>query len=176
MPQTDTRAEDTVALVETILNTHHVYLKRHLPLLSIALRDAVAPASGHAPTHEFAEAFVLLRNELTAHLEKEEQILFPTIHELCAARAEARPAALMPCGVHGPIGQMRLEHTQAKALLQRLVAAADLPGDDERAPRISDAVRGQVRDLEADLREHIRKEDDLLFPQAEALFDSAAAP
>lgn len=82
------------------------------------------------------------------HHAKEEQHLFP---------------ALVQAGVPaagGPVGVMIEEHTEGRALLQAM--AEDHPG------RRAEAAQRYVRLL----RDHIDKENGVLFPLAEAVLDS----
>ena len=176
MPDTTTIGQETVELVRTILDTHHVFMREHMPGLRADLDAAAQAAPDHGPTQDFAQQFRALAGELGLHLEKEEQVLFPMIEELNAAAAVGRSPQIMACGVHGPVAQMRHEHTGAKQVIGELLAAVNLPSEDANAPQLSDDVRDAVRALEADLQEHIRKEDDLLFPKAEALFDAVTGP
>lgn len=82
------------------------------------------------------------------HHAKEESLLFP---------------ALVKAGVPsegGPIGVMLEEHVQGRALIQRMATAGDA------APRAK-AAQDYVRLL----RDHIAKEDGILWPLAEAVLD-----
>lgn len=166
---------EAVELVRTIVDTHHVFMKDHMPALYDAARASVQGAQGHEPTETFGRTVGALYTDIMQHLQKEEQVLFPMIEELHGAQTMGREPNIMGCGVHGPVAQMRHEHGVVKELLDRLTTAIDLPAGDPAAPCISDDIRGQVRALRDDLFEHIRKEDDLLFPKAEALFDTVAA-
>src|SRR4030066_101471 len=69
------------ALCSRICDTHHVYLREHLPrLAALIVREngnIDPPARGAMKT--IAERFRALSGEITSHLMKEEQILFPTI-------------------------------------------------------------------------------------------------
>lgn len=172
MTDVETVGREAVELLHTILDTHHVFVKTHVPALGTAIRAAAAAAPDHGPTQEFAETYALLEADLTAHLQKEEQVLFPMIEELHGAAAMGREPQIMPCGVHAPINQMHVEHQQATHLIGRLAAAAALPTADAQAPRVGDHIRADIAALEADLREHIHKEEDLLFPKAGTLFDA----
>ena len=85
------------------------------------------------------------------HHAKEEQSLFP---------------ALVKAGVPsqgGPVGVMLAEHEQGRALIRAMVSE---PGAPERAS----AARRYV----ALLREHIAKEDGVLWPMAESVLDDRA--
>ncbi len=137
------------ALAQQILDTHHALLKRELPRLEAAFRQG-DPA--------LRRPFERLCRTLEAHLQKEEQILFPAILALCA-RGE-----LSGCGVLGPIRQMEHEHEEIRAIEAELRQAAALAG-----PLEADLVA-----LLDDLAQHARTEDEALFPAALALSEPAA--
>jgi hemerythrin-like domain-containing protein len=87
------------------------------------------------------------------HHQKEEGVLF-----------KAMTAAGMPRG-QGPIAVMLSEHEQARTYTRNLLEAAErLQGGNEQAAR---EVVGYARGYVALLRQHIAKEDNVLFPMAE---------
>jgi hemerythrin-like domain-containing protein len=94
------------------------------------------------------------------HHQKEEGVLFP-----------AMAAAGMPRG-EGPIAVMMDEHEQARALTRALEEAARGLERGEDAARTA-AVRA-ARDYAALLRQHIQKEDHVLFPMAEHVIPISA--
>ncbi|MFY0526854.1 iron-sulfur cluster repair di-iron protein [Archangium gephyra] len=103
---------------------------------------------------QLADTFVLLKDELEPHMEKEERILFPWI-------LSGRP---VPQG--GPIERMMFEHEQAGQLLVRL---RELTGNYEVPPGACNTWRALWNGLEAlerELHEHIHLENNILFPRA----------
>ena len=152
---TDWAALSLSALVEYILGTHHAYLKSTLPRLESEL--------GCAPA--IAPVLRALHLELDAHLLKEEMILFPFIRTM-----EAGGRGPSHCGsVQNPIRVMMAEHDSAQDALSELRRLTD----DYRAPAGSDDrlahLYTQLQELERDLQEHIRLENEVLFPRAIAL-------
>jgi regulator of cell morphogenesis and NO signaling len=120
---------------------------------------------------DLRETFAGLRQELEAHLIKEEWVLFPLVKQLEAARV----AFPTHCGtVNNPIRVMEHEHETAGAALERLGALTGgyrAPVDGCASLR---ALYQGLAGLEADLRRHIHKENNILFPRAAAL--EAALP
>jgi regulator of cell morphogenesis and NO signaling len=108
-----------------------------------------------------------LKDELSAHMQKEEMILFPAIEELEAARTEGRQPMLPPFGtVQNPIRMMIYEHDNAGEALsemRRLTQGYALPKDACNTWR---ALYHELRQLEADLHVHIHLENNVLFPRA----------
>ncbi len=158
-------------VVEEILKTHHVYLKEEMPELQAEVAELAEAVEGEEASRQAAElkrALASLASEIAEHLFKEEQILFPTIRELDAAvsgGADVTPA-VMGCGAQGPVAQMNFEHEQAKAALGRIHAALEgLEATGEESSR-TEALRPRLVRLRDDLLEHIRAEEEDLFPRA----------
>lgn len=153
---------DPPALADHIVASHHVYLKEELPLLD-ALAEKVHNVHGQRhPELASVRALVrTLRTDLEPHMAKEEQILFPALHELAAGRQE------FPFGsVANPVRMMLLEHDQAGDLLATLrgVAGGYAVPDDGCASYRS--LYERLEALEADTHLHIHKENHTLFPAA----------
>ena len=155
------------ALCSRICDTHHVYLREHLPrLAALIVREngnIDPPARGAMKT--IAERFRALSGEITSHLMKEEQILFPTILSIERALAGDRTAGRdIHCGVSPPVRQMIFEHEGAKRLLQDIETASGAVRG--QGGYVTDDLLSGLAELDADLTEHIRKEEEELFPAA----------
>lgn len=92
------------------------------------------------------------------HHGKEEDLLFPKLAE------KGLPRNL------GPIGVMLLEHDQGRALIQQmtLAAAEYQAGHEGAASRWAEAARAYAKLL----REHIAKENNILFVMAERMLSA----
>lgn len=155
-------------LIETIMDRHHAFMRTELPALENEISLMVARQSAALPElFSIQQMFQDLRDDLLAHMDKEEQILFPYVAglEQSAAAGVAPPHACFPA-VGYPIRVMLAEHDRATAILGGLKAAT---GSYTAAPNFSPddtRVYQRLAALDADLREHIRIENDLLFPAA----------
>ncbi|MGE0376543.1 MAG: iron-sulfur cluster repair di-iron protein, partial [Planctomycetaceae bacterium] len=142
-------------LCDHIEQTHHAYLKAELPRLTLLLQQ-VAGAHGarHAELYSLQDVFSRLRSELEPHLFKEEQILFPAIRQLEQSVGHSR----FPFGsIANPIRKMEHEHDQAGQALQEI---RDLTGNftvPEDACNTWRVMCDGLRNLEADLHQHIHK-------------------
>lgn len=163
----DTQDWSTAALTDLcahIETTHHAYLRTELPRLG-ALTAKVVQA--HGPTHpdmlDVARILGALGNELSYHMAKEEQVLFPMIRQL--ESASSRP--VFHCGsIANPIRMMESEHVGAGdnlVQLRRLTNDYSCPPDACNTWR---AMCAGLQQLEADLHQHIHKENNILFPRA----------
>jgi regulator of cell morphogenesis and NO signaling len=155
------------ALCGKIRDTHHVYLKENLPRLAalIVWENGKIDPSARGAMKTIAEGFRALSGEITAHLMKEEQILFPTIIKVERALAGDPDAGRdIHCGVSPPVRQMIFEHDGAKKLLREIkTASGAIRG---RGGYVPEELLSGLAQLDADLTEHIRKEEEELFPAA----------
>ena len=169
--------ENLTALMARIVNTHHVYLRRKLP----RLEEIMAKMTGNHG-RERPELFTIqqllqdLRDDLTAHLAKEEQILFPFVERLERSRESGGPApAACFQSVQFPIRVMFAEHDRAETLLAELRSATGNYNPPKGACDCYARFFEGLANLETDLLEHIRVENQELFPRAVQLEEATAA-
>lgn len=160
------------ALIQHINARHHEYLKLELPRLRARL-DRMAsrhPDRDDALLPRLREVFVTIQQDLELHLHKEEDILFPAIVRLERATASGEPPPPTPFGpVRNPIRMMEHEHATLTQLLVRMREIARDYVAPEYACANFRAVFNTLKELEADLHEHIRVENDILHVRAAAL-------
>jgi regulator of cell morphogenesis and NO signaling len=154
-------------LCDHIEQTHHAYLKPELPRLTqIVEKVASVHGAKHPKLLRLREVFAELRAELEPHMFKEERILFPAIRELEQSACQPR----FPFGsVGNPIRMMEHEHDdagQALARIRELTAGFVVP---EYACNTWRVMLDGLQNLEADLHQHIHKENNILFPRAQPL-------
>lgn len=137
-----------------VLMNEHRLIERVLDALEAAAnqveRGRAVPAAFFLDAAEFIAGFAD-----GCHHRKEEGVLF-----------DALAAGGMPTHA-GPIGVMLMEHEQGRAFTRALRSAARRleSGDADAGREVARQARGYV----ALLREHITKEDDVLFPMADQL-------
>lgn len=151
-------------LIDEIVTRHHAYVRRELPHLAALCQDVLAAHSGsHPELAELQQVLVELDSELALHMFKEERVLFPWVKQLeSGSSAGARPFGT----VQDPIRVMEEEHRDAAAALERFRALTrnyTIPAD--ACPAFEAMVAG-LRAFDADLRLHIYKENQVLFPRA----------
>ncbi len=160
-----------VELITHILDKHHVYTKDEMTRLQ-ALSEKVLSAHGqnHPELTEIRQQLHLLCADLTQHMFKEEQILFPYITELEKSATQNRPAPFAPFGtVNNPIRMMMVEHDTAGDFLRELRKLSSdytVPAD---ACISYQTFFKALEAFEQDLHQHIHLENNLLFPRAIAL-------
>jgi len=171
--QTDWTTASLAQLVDHIFDTHHVYVHAELPRLA-GLLDKTLQV--HGPNHpelaRLRELYDALQAELEAHLEKEEEILYPMIKQI----ERAGGPISSHCGtVANPIRVMEHEHDSAGHVLaemRQLTGGFATPPDGCNTYRA--AMEGLAR-MEADLHQHIHKENNILFPRVIQLEAAAAS-
>jgi len=156
-------------LADHIEQCHHAFMKENLPRLE-GLLSKVRKAHGKrndCVLKPLAATFDHLKEEIEAHLFKEEQILFPYLRQLDAFAQGQIPRPECHCGsVSNPIGQMIYEHDSAGAALKRmrqLTSNYTVPDDGCESFR---SLYEGLAELEDNLHRHIHLENNLLFPQA----------
>jgi regulator of cell morphogenesis and NO signaling len=108
-----------------------------------------------------------LDTELTNHLRKEEEVLFPYIVAAEAHRlgGPEGPAACFG-SVGNPIRQMEAEHENAgKVLVQIRQVTSGYTLPDDACPTFR-ALYEELEHMEEDLHQHIHLENNILFPRA----------
>ncbi len=167
-PNRDWARESVSTLVFHILDSHHAYLKGELPRLEKLLNKVYETHGRNYPELlEVHTIFFDLKDELELHLRKEEGMLFPYLVGADTAQLECRPFPTCPFGtVANPVRVMMREHDAAEDLLQSIRAStSDFTAPDGACLGFTLLLHG-LRQLEADLREHIRLENEVLFVKA----------
>jgi regulator of cell morphogenesis and NO signaling len=167
----DTTNAQSLALAQLagyIVAKHHIFTRGELERLT-ALLEKVCSVHGanHPELLQIQSQFQTLRGELEPHMLKEERILFPYISGLEIAAAEKAPPPFAPFGtVQNPISAMMKEHDAAGDILRTI---RNLSGDfalPESACFSYRTLYGALKELEADLHQHIHLENNILFPRA----------
>ncbi|MFB3918130.1 MAG: iron-sulfur cluster repair di-iron protein [Terriglobales bacterium] len=155
-------------LIEHIVNTHHTYVKQELPRLEQLLAKVCGVhGQNHPELLQIRETFADLDQELTGHLMKEEQILFPYITEMEQGHAGHSCFGT----VQNPIRMMMFEHDNAGVALRSMRAASSNYQAPPDACISYQTLYGALQAFEADLHQHIHLENNILFPRAIAMED-----
>ncbi len=157
-------------LVDYIVNTHHSYVKKTLPeLKKFAYKVATVHGSGHPELARISACVEAIDEELTHHLVKEEEVLFPFIKELVVA-GQMPSRVKTPFGtIRNPITMMEVEHENAGKLLEEIRQLSKNFQLPEEACASYSLLFSMLEEFEADLHIHIHLENNILFPKALAL-------
>ena len=155
-------------LADYIQNTHHEYVKKAIPqILPLAQKVADVHGDHHSEVIRINELFQDLAEELLAHLQKEEMILFPYIKKLVADESAGKctdPGCFGSIG--SPIAVMEAEHENAGLILKEMYRISDGYSAPEDACNTFRVLYGKLKEFEDDLHRHIHLENNILFPKA----------
>lgn len=158
-------------LADHIVTTHHGFVRQAMPaLMQHAAKVAAVHGGNHPEMVDVATLVEVVVNEMTLHMRKEEQILFPRITDMARAHRDGAPLPPTPFGsVSGPIHVMEAEHEAAgaaMAAIRRLTADYTPPSDACTTYRV---LFQELEAFERDLHRHVHLENNILFPGAGAL-------
>jgi regulator of cell morphogenesis and NO signaling len=155
-------------LVDYIINNHHQYVRRMIPVISLHA-DKVASVHGknHPETLKIADLFLEVREELESHMMKEERILFPQIKQMVLTQKENSQFFPPPFGtIQNPIRMMENEHTSAGDALSQIRELSKNYTHPEDACNTFKALYSELKEFEEDLHKHIHLENNILFPKS----------
>ena len=158
-------------LVEYILNVHHTYVQQNIPLLvEYAQKVADSHGAAHKETLEINNLVKVIAEELMAHLQKEEIILFPFVREMVIAKKEGKNIEEMHChSVNNPIRAMEMEHENAGELFRHISEISNNYCPPEDACATYRVLYAKLEEFEKDLHQHVHLENNVLFPKAISL-------
>lgn len=158
-------------LATYIVNQHHTYIREHMPFLQEFV-GKVARVHGDANPEVIAIDRLLgkLSDDLSQHMMKEEQVLFPHILALVATRGQGYRTERPPFGtVRNPIRMMEHEHDQAGEIMREIRALSNNFTPPEYACATYRVSYAKLAEFEDDLHRHVHLENNILFPGAAAL-------
>jgi regulator of cell morphogenesis and NO signaling len=177
--ETNARSDETFAdkewqttpqteLITHIVEKHHAFTREELVRLD-ALLAKVCGVHGqnHPELFQIQHQFGKLHGELEPHMLKEEHVLFPYITLLEQTKVQNAPAPRAPFGtVRNSVRMMMSEHDAAGDILRSIrQASSDFTVPPDACISYQTLYRA-LKELEADLHQHIHLENNILFPQA----------
>lgn len=155
-------------LVDYIINNHHQYVRRMIPIISLH-SDKVASVHGrnHPETVTIADLFLAVREELEMHMMKEERILFPYIKIMVQSQQDNSQLTPPLFGsIQNPIRMMEAEHTSAGDAMHQIRELSRKFSAPEDACNTFKALYSELKEFEEDLHKHIHLENNILFPKS----------
>lgn len=156
------------ALVELITTRHHAYVRETSPILAdYLLKIANVHGQRHPELLSLFTEFRLMQQALLAHLQKEEQVIFPRLQawEKDIERNPARAHALLAV-----MGDLEDEHNaegDRMRKIRQLTTDYMPPADACQTYRVAFRM---LAEFEEDLHRHIHLENNILFTRTKALF------
>lgn len=158
-------------LIQHIVRVHHKNVRQELPrLVEMAHRIAEKHGDRAPELQRVASLVTELHADMTEHLRKEEQVLFPYIAQVDEAPALAfRPPQQCFSRIGQPVFMMVQEHEQARLLLAELRRLTNDFTPPTWACATFAALYAGLQRFSSNLDEHIRLENEVLFPRAVAM-------
>lgn len=158
-------------LSDYIVKTHHRRAEKQIQVLKPYI-DKICRVHGgrHPELLEIKELFDGVSGEMSAHMKKEELILFPFIKKIVKAeenneKLEANPSKT----VENPVNMMMHEHDDQGEVFRKIAELSNdytPPSDGCNTYKVT---LGLMSDFENDLHKHIHLENNILFPKAVSL-------
>ena len=151
-----------------IRERHHQYVRDSIPRVR-ALLAKIRERHGakHREIGEIEKLFGDVAREMTAHMQKEEQILFPYIDALersASGNGSVEPPFFQT--VRNPIHAMMKEHDSAGELVRQIRRASNEYKPPADACTTYQATYQELHQFEEDLHLHVHLENNILFPRA----------
>ncbi|MDP4265241.1 MAG: iron-sulfur cluster repair di-iron protein [Bacteroidota bacterium] len=164
MPFNEMTAEQ---LISHILVNHHFYVKQIMPQIYTHLeRVAVKHGDRFPEMKAVFGLFAEVMEEMTAHMQKEEMILFPGIKEAERAFVHKEKGNTTSCFINGAVDMMEAEHDQAGEILYAIRELTHHYGEPEGACTTFKLSLAELKAFEEDLHQHVHLENNILFPMA----------
>lgn len=145
-------------LCDYIVNIHHNYVKKTLPMI-LELSEKVSNKHSQLRPEliRINELINLVNSELLLHMQKEELVLFPFIKQLPNA------------SVREPITMMEMEHESVGALFDEITLFTNDFTPPSNACNSYQLLYNTLKEFNEDLHLHIHLENNILFPKALAM-------
>jgi regulator of cell morphogenesis and NO signaling len=164
-------------LVDIIVREHHAYVRNTLPLLLEYGRKVAGHHGANYPELVPLEERIRYEaQDLAAHLDKEERVLFPAIVALSAEPADNSRGDNKLHFIDHCIERMLGEHQHSGESLEEFRRLTNNYTSPEGACNSFRFLYDKLREFEADLQQHIHLENNILFPKALALLEKQGVP
>jgi regulator of cell morphogenesis and NO signaling len=159
----DWTRETLQALTDHIVATYHDALRDELPRLEL-MASKVAKVHGAKAPHLSQLAYIVgeLAADLSLHMQKEEQVLFPAIRAIEIGDGHRS----QPDWIALPITVLQEDHDRAGELLAQLRSITSGYQPPEWACGTMRALYGGLDEFEQTMHVHVHLENNVLFPRA----------
>ncbi len=159
---------DAGFLIDYIVNNHHNYVRSSIPSITDHLDKVVnAHGSRHPELLKIQKNFTEIKDELLAHMQKEEKMLFPYMKNIESAVQHSAKINVAPFGsVNNPVKAMESEHETAGKLMSEIHSLSNNYDPPQNACGTFKVLFGELKEFEQDLHQHVHLENNILFPKA----------
>jgi regulator of cell morphogenesis and NO signaling len=155
-------------LADYIVNQYHTYTKSMLlRVRDFAAKVAEVHGDRHPETRLIAQRWRDLSQEMTAHLQKEETLLFPHIKRLVRGEKDSQPpAAPMAGSMQQLVLEMEAEHETVGESLAEIETLSHGFTPPQDACNTYRALYGYLAEFNQTTKKHVHLENNILFPKA----------
>jgi regulator of cell morphogenesis and NO signaling len=158
-------------LADYIINTHHAYLKENTGQIVVYTRKiAEVHGANHPEVIEIADIFDKIATDMAAHLREEEEVLFPAVKRIDAARkADTAPDLTDIETLMASLDKLNRDHEEigeAVHTIRHLANDYAIPDD---ACNTYVVTFQKLKEFENDLHKHVHLENNILFLKAAQL-------
>ncbi|MER3464057.1 MAG: hypothetical protein C4329_06230 [Chitinophagaceae bacterium] len=156
-------------LVDYIINVHHSYIKKVVPLLQGQIMSFV---DGHKKKYpqllKVQHTFEELASLLLEHIQKEEESIFPYLKQISSTHKRKETyGSLFVRTLGKPLNQvLEREHLHIAALMKQLREITNHFQFPEDACTNYQVIFHKLKELDNDLVQHKHLENNVLFPKA----------
>ena len=164
--QVDFSECDTDFIIDYIINVHHKYLKKSLPITQEMLVEfAREHVKKYHYLNELESKFDTLVHELKASVQLEEEVIFPYIRHLSHAYKHKEPyGTLLIKTLRKPLdGAMSDNHKAITDIILSMRKLTTSYAPPEKACTSHKVVLAKLKELDNDLMQHFYLEQSILF-------------
>lgn len=173
----DWKHRSLASLIDHIVETHHAFCRREAARLALLFREVIDKHGKiHPELKQIHDLFSRMSRDLSMHLLKEEQTLFPYIAKVEEESAKDVSMSWPPFGtVENPIRMMVLEHVKTDDEIKQIRELSnDYTPPVDACDRYAD-LYDRLAAFDRDMQRHVHFEDNLLFPRAVAMEEEACS-
>lgn len=151
-------------LVAHLTDTHHALLRAELPRLEALTAEAIRTAGPHQEAlRQSGELLARFAAKMLAHLDYEEQVVFPLVETIERGGPDAEAAYRQ---LAGQASELEAAHVGTGAELDELHRICDLvPAPSDAEPLLAELLEAYARVI-TDTHTHVSLENDVLMPGA----------
>ncbi|MBW1654306.1 iron-sulfur cluster repair di-iron protein [Flavobacterium quisquiliarum] len=155
-------------IADYITKTHHRYIEEKAPIIIQYLTKLCGVHGAiHPELHEIHTIFSKSALDLTAHMKREELVVFPFIKKMKAAQNKGTSFDLPPFfSIENPIISLREDHITEGQRFKRIAALTNNYTPPVESCTTYKAAFAMLEEFDKDLKKHIHMENNILFPKA----------
>ncbi len=155
-------------IADYITKTHHKYVEEKAPIIIQYLTKLCGVHGAiHPELHEIHTIFSKSVLDLTAHMKREELVVFPFIKKMKSAQSKGIPFE-MPAffSIENPITTLKEDHITEGERFRRIAALTNNYTPPNESCTTYKAAFAMLEEFHKDLKKHIHMENNILFPKA----------